>query len=125
MGLVSSTASWPRRRDKKSWLDASLQRVKDIHPHAPLVVVSVGSIVGTLGLGFAYRRYIRRIPDAQSVSANAIANKRWIKGVVTRYLGSLVPVRKHEAPDLLCRLVWETPITSGYIILQVSDGDGR
>ena len=86
MGFFSSITPWPRQKNNKSWLDVSLQRVKDIHPHAPLVVVSVGSIVGTLGLGFAYRRYIRRIPDAQSVSANAIANKRWIKGVVTRYL---------------------------------------
>ena len=123
MGFFSSITPWPRQKNNKSWLDVSLQRVKDIHPHAPLVVVSVGSIVGTLGLGFAYRRYIRRIPDAQSVSANAIANKRWIKGVVTRYLRPCMS--RHEAPDLLCCLEWETPITSGYIILQASAGDGR
>ena len=80
MGFFST----PSRRDDRSWLERSLQRVKDIHPQALLVVVSV-SIVGTLGFGFAYKRYIRRIPNAQSVSANAIAKKRWIKGVVTRY----------------------------------------
>jgi hypothetical protein len=85
MGFFSSTASRSRPRDDKSWLDVSLQRVKDIHPHAPLVFVSVCSIVATFGFGFAYKRYIRRIPNAQFVSANAIAEKRWIKGVVTRY----------------------------------------
>jgi hypothetical protein len=114
MGFFS-TSSRPPQRDDKSWLGVSLRRIKDIHSQAPLVVVSVGSIVGTLGIGFAYRRYIRRIPNAQFVSANAIAKKRWIKGVVTKYL---VPVRKREAPDLLWFLVFETPITSGCIILQ-------
>ena len=79
------TPSRPPPREDKSYLEVSLQRVKDIHPQAPLVVVSVGSIIGTLGFGFAYKRYIRRIPNAQFVSANAIAKKRWIKGVVTRY----------------------------------------
>lgn len=83
MGFFS-TPSRPTPRDDRSWLERSLQRVKDIHPQALLVVVSV-SVVGTLGFGFAYRRYFRRIPNAQFVSANAIAKKRWIKGVVTRY----------------------------------------
>jgi len=90
MGFFSSTGSRPRPGKDKSWLDVSVQRVKDIHPQAPLVVVSVGSIVGTLGFGFAYKRYIRRIPNAQFISANAIIKRRWIKGVVSRYL---VPAR--------------------------------
>jgi len=97
MGFFS-TPSRPPPRDDKARLEVSLQKLKDIHPQALLVVVSVGSIVGTLGFGFAYKRYIRRIPNAQFVSANAIAKKRWIKGVVTRYHVLARACTKHEEP---------------------------
>jgi len=89
MGFFS-TLSRPHPRDDKSWLEGSLQRIKAIHPQAPLVVVSVSCTVCALGLVFAYMRHIRRIPNTESVSANDIAEKRWITGIVTRYL---VPAR--------------------------------
>jgi hypothetical protein len=49
-----------------------------------LVLAGIGGGALMLGSVAAYKRYFRRIPNAEFVSAKDLQRKRWIKGVVTR-----------------------------------------
>jgi hypothetical protein len=55
-----------------------------IPDEARLVVAGLGGGALMLGSVAAYKRFVRRIPSAEFVSAKDLQRKRWIKGVVTR-----------------------------------------
>ena len=67
---------------------ALLARLSSIPPH--ILGPSVFAIGITLGLGaqYVYARYLRRIPNAEWVTPDMLARRRWIKGYVTRCLST-------------------------------------
>jgi hypothetical protein len=52
-------------------------------PTSVAIVSSVGTTGLVLGSLVFYRRYWRRIPNAEAVSGRTIQNKRFIRGIVT------------------------------------------
>lgn len=52
-------------------------------PTSVAVLSSVGTTGLVLGSLYAYRRYWRRIPNAEGVPGRTIQNKRFIRGIVT------------------------------------------
>ena len=49
-----------------------------------------------LGVSFVYRRFFKRIKDAEWITPDLVGRKRWITGIVTRW----VSTRRTFIPDL-------------------------
>ena len=93
--MVSSSSS-PSEQSWKDGLKKSYAGVKDfVQPavssfsqlsnEAKTSLTVVATVMLTLAGTRVHRVFIRRIPTAEDVPSHYIKNKKWIKGVVTRY----------------------------------------
>ncbi len=61
--------------------------VTDLHIKTiwgPLIASAVLGSVATIGGAALYGRFLRRIPSSDAVRPAALANRRWISGIVTK-----------------------------------------
>lgn len=84
------------------------------------LAAACGSIA-TLGCLRAYRRYWRRIPNADAVPANVLAKRRWINGIVTRY--SCPSCHPRVSPSAYLASCLPACNLQNIHVLSVGDGD--
>jgi hypothetical protein len=80
--MFSTTKS--RNETWKGYLEGLVSESLIYHP----ITAGVGSSAVTLVAIWSYKKYWKRIPNADAVSGRLISGRKWIKGVVTRCVGS-------------------------------------
>ncbi|KIM24501.1 hypothetical protein M408DRAFT_232281 [Serendipita vermifera MAFF 305830] len=75
-----------------------------------LGVLVLGTVGATLATGKMYKRFIKRIPNADAVSPEEVAKRRWIKGVVTS-VGDADNFRLYHTPGI----GWRWPLKFRFI----------
>jgi len=95
--MAPTTASGPER----TWTEGATSAYRAVHdavepaiayplskiPHeAQTGLLIVGTVGLTLAASAGYKRFLRRIPNSDAVSVRDFERKRWIKGVVTRFV---------------------------------------
>ncbi|KAG8908850.1 putative endonuclease lcl3 [Tulasnella sp. 403] len=91
-------------------------------PHSPTGVGVLCAVGGAAGLGLSlkfYNRLWKRIPDARSVTSKMLAERRWIKGVVTR-VGDGDNFHFYHTP---LSIVWKRPLNLRKIPVKVPKGE--
>lgn len=68
-----------------SEIDGLKEEVEKISPPLAFALVALGS-GATITTAFVYRRYFRRIRSGDWITPDVFAKRKWIKGVVTRYV---------------------------------------
>ncbi|KAG8856860.1 putative endonuclease lcl3 [Serendipita sp. 411] len=94
----------------RNLLDAVASPVKKLPYEAQLGLAMLGSSVLTVGGLRVYKRYVRRIPNSESVTAADLSKRRWIKGVVTS-VGDADNFRLYHTPGI----GWRWPLKFRWI----------
>lgn len=94
----------PQLRLEMPWLPFTRAKLDERTQHAkttygtirkrvdalPLEVILGVTVVSTVGISFVgtkvFRRYFKRIRNSEDVPMSYLAERRWVKGVVTRYV---------------------------------------
>ncbi|RPD53641.1 SNase-domain-containing protein [Lentinus tigrinus ALCF2SS1-7] len=104
--IPSSSASKALREDvdkvKKTLEEdkaALIARLSSIPPHILGSSAFVAGLVFGLGAQYVYARYLRRIPNADWVTPDILARRRWIKGYVTS-VGDADNFRLYHTPGI-------------------------
>lgn len=62
-----------------------------LSPWAPHIIAAGIGSAATVAGAVVYSRFFRRIPTTDAIKPAMIAQRRWIKGIVTRYVGRSYP----------------------------------
>ncbi|KAG8887887.1 putative endonuclease lcl3 [Tulasnella sp. 332] len=84
---------------------ATLESYGPTSPAAQGALAAVCGSIATLGFLWTYRRYWKRIPNAEAVPASLIARRGWVKGIVTS-VGDGDNFRLYHTPGFF----WRWPI---------------
>lgn len=71
------------RSSSRDVLESTRQALDDLPPSAIAGLSAAGATALTLSLSIGYKRYWRRIRNADSVTTSMLDSRRWVRGVVT------------------------------------------
>jgi hypothetical protein len=74
----------------KDFVQPAVSSFSQLSNEARTSLTVVATVMLTLAGSRAYKRFVRRIPTTEDVPSHYIRDKKWIKGVVTRYLESII-----------------------------------